>query len=157
MSDPRTQSNPKGRLSKQEDCSTFYVPELRVFIAFKDNRLYDKLAFISSYLLTPEAKKEYQETGKVGINPLERKKMNEQIEKARLGRGQVNTDSFYPTVPKDGRISNAQIREAKIIEQQLNANPELNLTDKQEKLLNRVKGYKAHKTNFDKKNVYNIN
>ena len=61
-------------------------------------------------------------------------------------------DKFYKSLPKEAKLSNNQIQEAKQIQSQCEAIPNMELTSKEKNLLDRFEKFKQHKDDFYKNN-----
>jgi hypothetical protein len=143
-----------GKLSKQEPTINIGDPKSRKIVSFENNPLYDKNHFISSYEITPEAFNSFEVTSNIGLSPAEKKVKTDQLQKvqARTEREQENASSFYSNLPNYAKISNKQLDEFEMLQEQLKTHSNFQLTDKQKNLIERGEKYLQHKQEFSKNN-----
>ena len=110
-----------GTLSKQEPTINIGDRKSRKIVSFENNSLYDKNHFISSYGITPEAFDDFEATGNIGLSPAEKKIKTDKLQKkrAQMQKEGANTNSFRRSLPEDARISNSQLREVEMLQEQL--------------------------------------
>ena len=143
-----------GTLNQQEPTINIGDPESRGIVAFENNPLYENHHFITSYPISPEAFKEFEEKGNIGSSREERAaEMNEtQRKQAQLEREASNARSFHSSLPEDARIGNQQLREVEAIQEQLKEDPNFPLTEKEKNMIQRAEKYQQYKNKFYQNN-----
>ena len=128
-----------GRLCELEDTLGFGEPVSKIVTIFEKKPQYRDNNFITAYELG-EAYEKYKNTGKVGKSPEERiAEMNQaQQEADARARQECAKHRCFQAMPKEFRLSNAQFREAELLNDRLIDNPAYPLTQKQQDLLNRA-------------------
>jgi len=139
-----------GTLNKQEPTINIGDPESLGVIAFENNPLYENHHFISGYPISEEAFERFNKTGNIGISPEERKLDLDvfQKKKAQKETEKEITKLFYTNLPENARIGNQQLREVASLQEKLDKNPCISLTEKEKSLLQRADRYKQYKTEF---------
>jgi hypothetical protein len=143
-----------GTLSKQEPTINIGDRKSRKIVSFENNPLYDKNHFISSYEITPEAFDDFEATGNIGLSPAEKKIKTDKLQKklAQMQKEAANTNSFRSSLSEDARMSNSQLREVEMLQEQLKIDSNFQLTDKDKSLIQRAEKYKHHKNQFNQNN-----
>lgn len=143
-----------GKLSKQEPTINIGDPKSRKIVSFENNPLYDKNHFVSSYEIKPEAFDSFEVTGNIGLSPAEKKVKTDELQKiqAKTEREQENASSLYSNLPNDAKISNRQLDEFEMLQEQLKTDSNFQLSDKQKNLSERAEKYLQHKQEFSKNN-----
>ena len=126
-----------GTLNKQEPTINIGDPESLGVIAFENNPLYENHHFISGYPISEEAFERFNKTGNIGISPEERKLDLDvfQKKKAQKETEKEITKLFYTNLPENARIGNQQLREVASLQEKLDKNPCISLTEKEKSLL----------------------
>lgn len=143
-----------GTLNKQEPTINIWDPDTFGIIAFKNKELYDKHRFITSYPISEEAFKTFENTGNIGNSPAERAQERNELQRiqAQLEREASNARSFYTSLPENARMGNQQLHEVEAFKSDLERNPDLRLTEAQKNLMERAERYEEHKTKFYQNN-----
>lgn len=147
VSKPNLVIREDGTLSKQEPTINIGDPKSLGIVSFEKSPLYEDYHFISGYPISKEA---FKETGNVGLSPAERaQEINElQRTEAQAEREKTTAQSFYSNLPEDARIGNQQLREAESLQEQLNQDPSISLTEKEENTIKRAEKYQRYKNKF---------
>lgn len=145
-----------GTLNKREPIIGYGDPELMEIVAFEKNPIYNKYHFISSYPVSPEAFEIFVDVGNIGQSQEEKMaKINDLLRiQAQTNKKIANAGLFRSTLPKNARLGNKQLPQIKRLQNQLEADPNFQLTIKEKILLDRAKRYEHHKQQFCKKNPH---
>ena len=139
-----------GTLNKQEPTIHIGDPESLGIIAFENNPLYKDHHFISGYPISDEAFQVFNETGNIGLSPEERKSKVDMLQK-KQAQGEIEKTTaglFYSNLPEDARIGNQQLREVETLQEKLNQDPSISLTEKEKNMVQRAEKYKQYKSKF---------
>ena len=71
---------------------------------------------------------------------------------AQMQKEAANTNSFRSSLSEDARMSNSQLREVEMLQEQLKIDSNFQLTDKDKSLIQRAEKYKHHKNQFNQNN-----
>ena len=149
---PRSRGIVHARGCRNEMEPAFNVgnPDTLIITSFEAHPFYDNYHFITSHPVSEAAFERFAQTGNIGLSKAEKAEQKLRLEqiKSTVAQNQANKKLFYDSLPKDALMGNAQLREVDTLKQQLNQNPNITLTTKQEKLLIRAERHEKHKTNF---------
>lgn len=139
-----------GTMNKQESSSIFGDPVTRRILAF-ENHLLGRKNYITTYEISPSAFDKFRVSGNIGVSPAERQFLRNEGKKIEeeMIREQVE---LYPNLTPDARISNKQLNEFEMLQEQKKTDPNFSFTDKQKKLMERGEKYQQQKEEFSKNN-----
>jgi len=143
-----------GTLNQQEPTINIGDRKSRKIVSFENNPLYDKNHFISSYGITPEAFDDFEATGNIGLSPADKKVKTDELQKQKYKREreQETASLLYSQLPNDAKISDSQLREVEMLQEQLKTDSNFKLTDKEKSLIQRAEKYKHHKNYLNQNN-----
>lgn len=137
---------PNKTLNKQESVYIIGDPESKIIVAFEKSVLSDEYHFISAYEIDDEPFKTFTETGNLGLHPVERRKLIDELHK-----NQTKAESlFHSHLPNDSKISYGQLRDVERLREAFSNNPDFrhNLTNKDKNLLLRAQKYEYYKEEY---------